>query len=64
MAGLILKVNELSRAQRNQLLDLANQPEPERNYHFPTDSEPNGIPFGSKSVGKWKVQYDFSRPKE
>ena len=22
-------------------------------YHFPIDLEPNGRPFGSKSVGKW-----------
>ena len=40
------------------LLDLANQPIPEQcvlvwiGIHSPTDSEPNGIPFGSKSVGK------------
>ena len=22
-------------------------------YHFPIDLEPNGRPFGSKSIGKW-----------
>ena len=29
-------------------------------YHFPIDFESNRIPFGSKSIGKWFIQSDFS----
>ena len=28
-------------------------------YHFPIDLEPNGRPFGSKSIGGWWMQSDF-----
>ena len=28
-------------------------------YHFPIDLDPNGGPFGSKSIGKWLIQSDF-----
>ena len=28
-------------------------------YQFPIALEPNGRPFGSKSIGKWHIQSDF-----
>ena len=28
-------------------------------YHFPFDLPPNGIPFGAKFIGKWKLQSKF-----
>ena len=29
-------------------------------YHFTIDLAPNGSSFGSNSIGKWYIQYDFS----
>ena len=35
------------------------KPKSDCTYHFPIKLEPNGRPFGSKSIGKWDIQSDF-----
>ena len=39
---------------------MLNQTKSDCIYHFPIDLEPNGIQFGSKSIGKCSIHYDFS----
>ena len=45
--------NEASYIQRNLFEILLNQPEIRLYLPFPIDLDPNGRPFGSKSIGKW-----------